>query len=63
MTGGAHGTDPGAGPCWQPGERRVVGEGQLKSLAEAKCCSSDRVCPGEGSTLGKWLNHNYSHDL
>ena len=46
-------------------QKPVRGEARawLKSPSEAESCCSDYVCPGEGSTLGKWLHLHGSEDL
>lgn len=50
--------------AWRgPGASEGRGPGAwLKSPSEAESCS-DYVCPGEGSTLGKWLHLQGSQDL
>ena len=46
-------------------QKPVRGEARawLKSPSEAESCCSDYACPGEGSTLGKWLHLHGSEDL
>lgn len=48
---GGHGMEKTHGLVWQTMEEREWTS--EKSPARAKSCSSDQVCPGEGSTLGK----------